>query len=246
MSSIITPALETFVTVIGAGLLIMGLSRLLDHIWAHSLRYPLLYLILTAPGVIVHECAHVIGCLLVGAKVRDVVLLSKEGGSVSYSPPAIPVLGNLIINTAPLFFLPLVLAALTWLFGTYTGCSFASAMPSLDTITSLFSMVEAIGTTLYQNLIIAFNPWFILYLYLVTSLAISFSPSVQDIRNAVAGLVILILAGLCILVINIPVIKGGFLVLLGLLATGLAIGLAFGLVALLVSLPALIFYRSSS
>ena len=29
--------------------------------------------------------------------------------------------GNVIISTAPLFFLPLVLAALTWVFGTYAG-----------------------------------------------------------------------------------------------------------------------------
>jgi hypothetical protein len=245
MSSPITLAIGTFATVICAGLVIMGISRLLDHIWAHTLRYPSLYLLISAPGVIVHECAHVIGCLLVGAKIRKVVLISKDGGMVSYSPPVIPVLGNVIIGTAPLFFLPLVLAALTWLFGTYAGCSFSSAVPSLSSIASLYSLAAAIGTTLYQNLITAFNPWFILYLYLVTSLALSFSPSMQDLRNALAGLVVLILAGLCILVINIPVVTGGFLILLGLIGTGLAIGLTFGLVALLVSLPALLFYRGT-
>jgi hypothetical protein len=246
MISQITPAMETFATVICAGILIMGISRLLDHTWAHTLRYPLLYLLISAPGVIVHECAHVIGCFLTGAKIRKVVLISKEGGMVSYSPPAIPILGDVIIGTAPLFILPLVLAALTWIFGIYARCSFSSAVPSLGSISSLYSMVAAIGTTLYQNLIAAFNPWFLLYLYLVTSLALSFSPSVQDLKNAIVGLVILIIAGLCLIILNLPVITGGFLRILGLFATGLAIGLAFGLVALLVSLPALLFYRGTS
>jgi len=244
MSIPVSPAMETFAVVIGACLLLMGLSRLLDHIWAHTFRYPSLYLLISAPGVIIHECAHVLGCFLVGAKVRNVVLISKEGGMVSYSPPAIPVLGNVIISAAPLFFLPLVLAALTWLFGTYAGCSFAPVIPSLASVASLSSLAEAIGTTLYQNLVAAFNPWFLLYLYLVTSLALSFSPSTQDIKNAVAGLVVLILAGLCILVLNLPYLSQGFLLLLGLLGAGLAIGLAFGFVALVVSLPALLFYRS--
>lgn len=238
--------METFATVICAGLIIMGISHLLDHIWAHSLRYPSFYLIVSAPGVILHECAHVIGCLITGAKIKKVVLLSKEGGMVSYSPPAIPVLGDVIISTAPLFFLPLVLAALTWLFGTFADCSFSTAVPSLGSIESLYPLVAAIGTTLYQNLIVAFNPWFILYLYLVTSLALSFSPSVQDLKNALTGLVILAIAGICLLALNIPAVTGGFLLLLGLIGTGLAIGLAFGIVALLVSLPALLFYRSAS
>jgi len=246
MISPVTPAMMTFATVICAGLLIMGISRLLDHIWAHTLRYPLLYLLISAPGVIVHECAHVAGCLLTGAKIQKIVLISKEGGMVSYSPPAIPVLGDVIIGTAPLFFLPLVLAALTWIFGMYAGCSFSSAVPSLGSVSSLYSMILVIGTTLYQNLIAAFNPWFILYLYLVTSLALSFSPSARDLRNAIAGLLILIIACLCLILLNLPVITGGFLVILGLFATGLAIGLAFGLVALLVSLPALLFYRRTS
>ena len=245
MISLVTPAMETFATVICVGLLIMGISRLLDHIWAHALRHPFLYLLLSAPGVIVHECAHVAGCLLTGAKIQKVVLVSKEGGMVSYSPPAIPVLGDVIIGTAPLFFLPLVLAVLTWIFGMYAGCSFSSAVPSLGSVFSLYSMILVIGTTLYQNLIVAFNPWFLLYLYLVTSLALSFSPSARDLRNAIAGLLILIIAGLCLILLNFPVITGGFLIILGLFATGLAIGFTFGLVALLVSLPALLFYRSA-
>ena len=116
-------------------------------------------------------------------------------------------------------------------------------MPSLDSVVSLYPLVEGIGLTLYQNLVVAFNIWFLLYLYLVTSLALSFSPSTQDLKNAVAGFVILIIAGFCLLAANISAVTNGFLTILGLLGTGLAIGLAFGLIALIVSLPAFLFYR---
>jgi hypothetical protein len=197
----------------------------------------------SAPGVVVHECAHIIGCLVTGAKIKKVVLVSKEGGMVAYTKPAIPVLGNVIISTAPLFFLPLVLAVLTWLFGTYAGCWFLSTIPSIDSSTSLYQLVLNTGMTLYWNLVVAFNGWFILYLYLVMSLVLSFSPSTQDLKNAVIGILILIVAGFGLLATGIPAITSAFLLVIGLFGTGLAIGFAFELAALLVSLPFLVFYR---
>jgi len=245
MESTVSPAMVTFIGIIFTALMVMGLSRLLDHIWARVLRFSWLYFIVSAPGVVVHECAHIIGCLVTGAKIKKVVLISKEGGMVSYAPPAIPLFGNVIISTAPLFFLPLVLAALTWFFGTYAGCAFSSAIPALDSFASVYSLVVTIGQTLYQNLFIAFNGWFLLYLYLVTSLVLSFSPSTQDLRNAVVGILILIIAGFCLLAAGIPVVTGIFLTVINLFGVGLAIGFAFELVALLVSLPALVLYRNS-
>jgi hypothetical protein len=243
MSSALSPAMDTFIIVTLTGMGVMGLSRLLDHIWAHALRYPVLYLLMSAPGVIVHECSHVLGCLITGAKIKKVVLLSREGGMVSYTSPSIPVVGNVIISTAPLFVLPFVLAALTWFFGTYAGCSFPPLVPVTDNSASVYSLIPVIGQTLYQNLVAAFNGWFILYLYLVTSLALAFSPSTQDLKNAIAGIVIIIIAGACIIAANIPPVTSVFLTILGLFGTGLTTGLVFGLIALFVSLPALLFYR---
>ena len=245
MESTVTPAMIAFALVIVTALVVMGLSRLLDHIWARVLPFRWLYLLVSAPGVVVHECAHIIGCLVTGAKIKKVVLVSKEGGMVSYTQPAIPVLGNVIISTAPLFFLPLVLALLTWLFGTYAGCLFLSSVPSLDSAASLYQLIQNIGQTLYWNLVVAFNGWFLLYLYLVMSLVLSFSPSTQDLKNAIAGILILIIAGFCLLATGIPAITSAFLTVIGLFGTGLAIGFAFELIALLVSLPFLVFYRSA-
>jgi hypothetical protein len=245
MESAVSPTMVAFIIIIFTALVVMRLSRLLDHIWARVLRFRWLYVLVSAPGIIVHECSHILGCILTGAKIKKVVLVSKEGGMVTYSQPSIPVLGNVIISTAPLFLLPLVLAALTWIFGTYGGCTFSSAIPALDSFASFYSLVVMIGQTLYQNLFVVFNGWFLLYLYLVTSLVLSFSPSTQDLKNAVVGILILIIAGFFLLAAGIPVITGIFLAVIGLFATGLSIGFAFELVALIVSLPAIVFYRGT-
>ena len=246
MGSEVSPAMVTFLVVIVTGLAVMGLSRLIDHLWARVFRHPWLYFLLSAPGVVIHECSHIIGCLITGAKIKKVVLLSKEGGMVSYAQPALPVIGNVIISTAPLFFLPLVLAALTWLFGTYAGCTFPAAIPVPGSPAAVYSLILVTGRTLYQNLVTAFNGWFILYLYLAMSLALSFSPSTQDLKNAIAGIFILIIAGFAILAANIPPVTGIFLTIISLFGTGLGIGFTFELAALVVSLPALVFYRRAS
>ena len=115
-------------------------------------------------------------------------------------------------------------------------------MPSLDSAASLYQLISNVGQTLYHNLFVAFNAWFLLYLYLVTSLVLSFSPSTQDLRNAVVGILILIIAGFCILLAGISALTV-LLTAVNLFGTGLAIGFAFELIALLVSLPALVFYR---
>ncbi len=61
----------------------------------------------------------------------------------------------------------------------------------------------------------------------------------------VVGILILIIAGFCLLAPGIPVITSVFLTVIGLFGTGLAIGFAFELLALLVSFPFLVFYRST-
>ncbi len=234
--------MEAFSIVIATGLLVMTLSFILDHIWAKSLRQLWLYLFISAPGIAIHECAHIIGCLITGAKIKKVVLLSKEGGMVSYGAPAIPVLGNVIISSAPLFILPLVLAGVTWFFGTYTGCTYPSLMLVPDTSVSVYSLIPAIGQTLYYNLIADFNGWFILYLYLVISLTLSFSPSARDLKNAFIGILLLSCVCICIIFVNIPTITSVFLAVIDLLGTGLVIGLMFELIALFVSLPVIFMY----
>ncbi len=54
------------------------------------------------PGLIAHEFAHYIGCVLAGAKVVEVVWWSKEGGHVLHYRPK-PINGA-IISLAPFIF----------------------------------------------------------------------------------------------------------------------------------------------
>jgi hypothetical protein len=234
-----------FFVVIVTGIAVMALSKVLDHVWARVLRKPWLYLAVAAPGIVVHECAHVLGCILTGAQITKVVLLSRDGGSVSYTKPKIPVIGNVIISTAPLFCLPLVLAGLSWIFATFAGCRFSTVFLDFGFAAPLLMLFTGIGQTLYDNLIGSFNPWFILYLYLVTSLVLSVAPSRQDLKNALAGLIVLIIAGLLILFAGIPVLTTLFLGLIALLGTGLFLGLGFACIALVVTIPFLIFYKAT-
>jgi hypothetical protein len=236
------PVATLFLLVILAGILVIAISKALDHIWARVLPARWLYYVIALPGVVVHECAHVLGCLITGARVKKIVLFSRDGGSVTYQPPAVPVLGNIIISTAPLFLIPLVLAGLTWLFGTYAGCSLS--LPALlpGSPATALALVTGSGLVLWQNLVVQFNGWFLLYLYLALSLVLSCAPSRQDIKNAAAGIVILTGAGLLVIWSSVDVLVALLSTLLQLIATGLALGLTFEILAILVSLPVLIAY----
>jgi hypothetical protein len=231
-----------FLLVIATGIAVILISLALDFLWAQVIPVRFFYSILRAPGVVVHECAHMLGCLLTGAKIRSVVLFSREGGSVTYSPPAIPVIGNVVISTAPLFCIPLVLTVCTWFFSTYLGCAFPVLPLSIisnDTIVVLGG--EIIGT-FTQNLVIQFNGWFIIYLYLVLSLVLSVAPSMQDFRNAGVGIGILSLMGLLILWSRHPLAVSILTECTRMVGMGFALGFGYGLIALVLSSPLLVVY----
>lgn len=243
MEYVLPPAAIPFLMVVLTGILVMVISVALRWFWAQALPLRGLYYFISAPGVVVHEITHIIGCLFTGAKIKNVVFFSEKGGSVTYESPAVPLLGNVIISTAPLFGITLVLAGLTWIFGTYLGCTLFSSVPPLDSIASAGSLVTTALTLLYQNLIVKFNGWFLLYLYLTVSLVLALSPSMQDIRNATFGVILLIVLGLLIIISNIPIAINLLGEVMALFATGLALGLMFELIAVCVTLPAMIVYK---
>ena len=184
-----------FLMVIGMGIGVILISRALDILWAQVIPIRFFYYIIRAPGVVVHELSHVFGCVIMGAKIKKVVLFSEEGGSVTYSRPKIPYLGDLVIGTAPLFCLPLVLAGFTWIFSTYLGCEFPPFLQGVNSTDELFLLAAGIIGMFVQNLVVVFNPWFLLYLYITLTLVLSVAPSMQDIKNAAIGICIISLAG---------------------------------------------------
>ena len=182
----------TSIAIILTGIVVIGIAWGLDYLWAVSITTRWVYLAARAPGIIVHECSHILGCLLTGAKVQKIVLLSRDGGSVSYTKSPVPILGELVINTAPLFCIPVVLVGCTWIFSTYLGCTIPVLSPSFESVEALDTLAHQISGMFAANLIDRFNPWFLLYLYLTVSLVLSLAPSRQDLKNAAFGAVSII------------------------------------------------------
>jgi hypothetical protein len=211
-----------------------GLARL----FAKVAPFRLFYYAIRFPGIVLHEIAHVAGCVISGAGIKSVVLFSETGGSVTYTKPKIPLFGTVIISTAPLFVLPLVLAGLTWAFGTYFGCYVPPVFPSeLGTVAGFYEMIHEVISIFLTNLVSRFNGWFLVYLYLAGSIILSLAPSGQDLKNAAVGIVVIF--SLCLLVI-----WGGFqgaMTVMSLIVTPMntafSIGLMYEMIAAFMSVP---------
>lgn len=234
--------ISAFLLVIATGIAVMIISLVLDHLWAQVLPVRFLYYLLRCPGVVVHECSHILGCLLTGAAIQKVVLFSREGGSVTYTRPKIPVIGDVIISTAPLFCIPLLLAGLSWGFAAYLGCVFPAYPDTLATTGALYALGSAMVSLFYLNLIAVIHPWFLLWLYLTLSLVLSVAPSMQDLRNAILGIAAIAVIGIAIISSGNEWAAGILWQVTSIIGQGLTLGLVFGLVALAVSLPPLAWY----
>lgn len=153
--------------------LIFGASYLINWLLIRSIirRY---YRLFVAPGVLVHELSHALGCLITGAQITEINFWKVSGGHVKHYEPRLPLLGEAIIALAPIWGTFLVLSFLTWLM----------APQILDVLqgTTLATIVDVIDITKWQT-------W--LYLYLVTSLVATIAPSKTDMTYALGSLVVL-------------------------------------------------------
>lgn len=231
-----------FLIIIATGIAVMLISMMLDHLWAQVLPVRTFYYLVRAPGVIVHECSHILGCILTGARITNVVFFSQEGGSVTYTRPKIPVLGDVIISSAPLFCIPLLLTGLTWCFATFLGCTFPDFPVSISSADTLHDLAISIVALFTRNIVDAFHPWFLIYLYLTLSLVLSIAPSSQDLKNAAIGIVLIALFGVVIFMSAIPWAVAVLWKITEVVGMGFALGLTFGMIALVVSLPPFIWY----
>lgn len=223
-------------------IMVTMISGLLDRLYAAILPARFLYYAIRMPGIVLHELAHVAGCLCTGARIRDIVLFSKEGGSVTYASPKIPVLGTVIISTAPLLLLPLVLSLLTWIFSTYLGCDLAITLPGSLDGDGAYGIGATVFTLFSANLITAFNPWFLLYLYLCTTIILSLAPSRQDFSNAAAGILLIAISGLLVLLSGFAPAISVLSQILDLMAYPFLLGLVFEITAGVVAVPLVVLY----
>jgi hypothetical protein len=230
--------LSGFLSFIILAVLVIVISAGLDRLFARIAPFRLFYYALRLPGVVLHELAHVGGCILAGAEIKKVVLFSKTGGSVTYTEPKIPLFGTIIISSAPLFALPLVLAGLTWIFGMYFHCYVPAVFPQgLETTAALYGMVHEVITIFSINLLSRFNGWFLVYLYLVGSIILSLAPSEQDLRNAAVGIGIIFT--LCLFVLWSGFFGTGMLISLILtpMNTAFSIGLMYEMITAIIAVP---------
>lgn len=235
-------AIFGYLLVVLTGIIVIAVSKTLEILWTRMITIRWVYLGIRAPGIVVHECSHILGCFLTGAKVKNVVLLSKEGGSVTYSPSPVLCLGDVIINTAPLFCIPFVLYGFTWIFSTYLGCTIPVLSPVTGSADALYLTITQIGGMFTTNLLYRFNPWFLAYLYLTVSLVLSLSPSRQDMKNAIAGIALIFVTGLLIFWINFGPAVMALDTVTGVVGVSFGIALGFGMIALVISLPLFVIY----
>ncbi|MCL5411115.1 MAG: M50 family metallopeptidase [Patescibacteria group bacterium] len=142
------------------------------------------YRIFVAPGIIVHEFSHALMCLLTGAKVSKISLFEKEGGKVVHSSPKIPILGQILISLAPIAFGAGAIFLLSKKLGI-NDVDFAAIHLTkqglLEFIRSTFSNLDFHKT----------STWIIVYL--VLSIAVTLTPSFQDLRNVALSIGLIII-----------------------------------------------------
>ncbi len=140
-----------------------------------------IYRIFVAPGVIVHEMSHALGCVLTGAKIGSIQVFKKDGGEVRHTQPKIPILGQIIISMAPFvigFFLVYLLA------------KFVGLKPLNPNIlhnisnNTLWQIWDAIKGVEYHSIV----SW--IALYLIISIAVTMTPSTRDLTNMAISLIV--------------------------------------------------------
>lgn len=132
--------------------------------------------IFVAPGVIIHELSHALACVLMFAKVAKISFFDKDGGSVTHKKSPIPILGPIIISTAPL----VIGIVLFYYLGTMIHLE-----SSLDISTMFFnvkSIIHSVDFSNWENIVI---------IYLLLSIAVTMTPSWKDLVNMLFPLIIL-------------------------------------------------------
>ncbi len=130
--------------------------------------------VLLFPGIVIHEISHLFGCLITGAKVKEIKLFSLKGGYVKHRKPKVPIIGKPIISFFPLF-IGLILihfsVAFLHLDLPYPDFSFAFFRDLFYELRPNFSNYEFWG-----------------FLYLIGSIIMCMIPSKRDLKNAIFGL----------------------------------------------------------
>lgn len=133
--------------------------------------------IFVAPGVIIHELSHAIICILMFAKITKISFFDKDGGSVTHQKSPIPVLGPILISVAPL----VAGIVLFYFLGKTIHIENSLSIPAMfDNLKMIYRTID-------------FSSWYnIVIIYLLLSVAVTMTPSWQDLVNMLTPLIILV------------------------------------------------------
>lgn len=162
---------------------ILVVAMLIPQLLVRSAIGPL-FRVFVIPGVIVHELAHALFCVLTGAKIRRIRVFRRDGGDVAHEQSKIPIVGQLLITLAPLLIgIMLIILMATRIAPYITDISVGTSVHDFPQflITVLRLVQWGHATT-----------W--LWLYLMLSIGATAAPSWRDLRNSWIPIVLIILA----------------------------------------------------
>jgi len=134
-----------------------------------------------APGVILHELSHAFACLITGAPILSINVFKSDGGEVKHGKPKIPVIGQILISLAPFVVGAIAIFFLSKLLGIRE-----SSISELSTNTS--QIVEWLKHAFSAINFHDYKSW--IALYLVLSIAVTMTPSGQDMKNIALSIII--------------------------------------------------------
>ena len=169
-------------------ILLLILIEILSTFYARYLLQFKILRYLIFPGIFFHELCHYLACKITLAKV-DKFSFGWREGEVVHSPSPIPFIGGLIISLAPLAG---GIIALYYLFFWLSGWSIGAA----DVVSNIATVSKIFGS-------INFFSWqFALFVYLALNLLAVVSPSRQDYKNIILGLILYIVLSFFLPILN--------------------------------------------
>ena len=209
--------------------LLILVSFLMNKIWENIIPGKIRQIIIF-PGVIIHELSHALGCIITGAKIKEISLFSSRGSYVSHSKPIVPLIGSFIISFSPIAGSILFL----FLFSEIFGFTLPSIIFSFDLFYQNFV------DTLKESIIFIINNYqfwqFWVFSYLAISLVISLSPSKKDFKNSFLS--VLFLAFILIIFSYFSLFSDLIISFFENYLIGvLGIGFFFGLLSVIITLP---------
>jgi len=160
---------------------VIVMSFLINTLLSHTIL-GMGYRIFVAPGIILHELSHAFLCLLTGAKISKISFFDRDGGEVKHTAPAIPIIGQVLISLAPFFFGAMAIYFCSRKLGI-SGIDLSSIDVSKTGFLQYFTQtISNLKLDDYKTYII---------LYLVISIAVTMTPSWQDLRNILLSSVLI-------------------------------------------------------